>query len=248
MKAVIIDDERDSRDALSLLLESFCPLVNVIGQADGLSQGHQLLESTQPDLVFLDIELRDGNGFELLNQFANNKQGGFKVIFVTGYDNYAVKAFKYLAIDYLLKPVDPDDLIAGVKKVAESLRYDAVQSEVFEQIAKKEDPDRLVVPGMNHHRVLRFDEISAISANGNYVFFRLSDMSEYLASRSLVYYEQWLPETIFFRVHKSHIVNINHVRNINSGAERLVTLANNLQIPLSVRKMPLLLKRLKKSF
>lgn len=245
VNAVIIDDEQDSRDALQLMLETFCPSVAVIGVADSVASGHRLLSDLSPDLVFLDIEMRDGNGFELLNQFASKKTTGFKVIFVTGYDNYAVKAFKYLAIDYLMKPVDPDDLQDAIQKVADSLRYDAVQSEVFEQIARKEDPDRLVVPGLNHHRVLRFDEISVISANGNYVFFKLTDQSQHLASRNLMYYEQWLPSNIFFRVHKSHIVNLNHVRDINSGGDRRVTLTNDLEVPLSVRKMPLLMKLLR---
>lgn len=245
IRALLVDDERDSLDALALMLESFCTGIEVVAEAQGVTAGLEQIQESKPDLIFLDIEMKDGNGFDLLTAASEAGYSGFKVIFVTGYDQYAVKAFKYLAIDYLLKPVDPDDLQEAVQRVEKALMYESLQAQVYDQIRNNKSPDRIVIPGSSKHKVLRFEEITEISANGNYVFFKLVDGSQHLASHTLLYYEKWLPQEVFFRTHKSHIINLNHLKDLDSGSSGSITMSNNTQVPISVRKRPQLMKVLK---
>ena len=144
MKSVIIDDEAKARSALRLSLQNFCPDVEIIGEADGVDSGWKIIESKQPQLVFLDIHISGGTGFELLDKFEEPK---FKIIFITAYDEFAIKAFRYNALDYLLKPIDPDDLIQAVKRISQQ-NFSTILLEQINNLleaSQKKDFDKIVL-------------------------------------------------------------------------------------------------------
>ena len=206
LTAVIIDDEPDSRIALRKLLELYAPHVEVLAEGGGVEEGLAVVTQARPELLLLDIRIADGTGFDLLNRLRENGVP-CKVVFVTGFDQYAVKAFKYLAIDYLLKPVDPDELELAMGKVADALNYDALQAAAYDELAPGREPESLVIAGLKSHKVLRIADIATLQANGNYVFFNMLNGEQHLASHTLAHYEQMLPETRFVRAHRSWLVN-----------------------------------------
>jgi len=241
LTALLIDDEPDSRIALRKLLEFNCPHVQVIGEADGVANALTMVKQTTPELLLLDIRIADGTGFDLLNQLQTESHK-YKVVFITGYDQYAVKAFKYLAIDYLLKPVDPDELEAAIDKVTGALHYDALQNSAYQKLSRKREADSLVIAGLKNHKVLRFKDIGSLQANGSYVFFNMMDSTQHLASHSISHYEQFLPASLFVRTHRSWLVNLEQIGELK-GTE--IRLRNGALVPVSVRKRPAIMKLLR---
>ena len=232
MKALIIDDEPDCVAVLSHQLAIYCPQVQVIAAVSDSLLGLQEIRSLQPDLVFLDIEMPKMNGFQLLDEFG---APSFTLVFTTAYDQFAVKAFKYAALDYLLKPIDPEELKAAVAKAEDKHRTDLRQLEVLrEQLLNGDrgNPHRVAMPYQHGYILLKPDDILYCESDGSYTRFFLNTGEIHLITRTLGEVENTLQSGPFFRVHKSWLVNVNHVRQFfrNEGAYLIMTDGKNIPV------------------
>ncbi|HXB92969.1 MAG TPA: LytTR family DNA-binding domain-containing protein [Puia sp.] len=247
IRTVVVDDEIDSIQVLERLLENACPNIEVIGKADGVESALQLIKLSRPDLVFLDIEMTQGNAFDLLNQL---QPFNFQVIFVTAFDNYAIRAFKYSAVDYLLKPVDADDLRKAVdratarfseKNVVEQMKV-LLENVGTGQLAQQ----KMAVPTMTGLIFVAVRDIVRLEAKGSYTNICLSDKEQIMATRNIRDYEDLLPDTIFYRVHNSHIINLQKIRKYQKGRGGYITMEDGSSIEVATRRREEFLQRLLK--
>ena len=234
-RAVIIDDECQSRKLLRKMLVDFCEGVTVVGEAKDVSSSIELLQKVQPDVVLLDIEMSDGNGFDVLNAF---DYADLHVIFVTGYDQYAIKAIKYAALDYLLKPVDLEELKLAINKLEKGKSYESGQLRFlrnhFEN--RKKQLRQIVLPGRGNHTIIEIQDIIRIEANGSYVMVYLENHKSYLVANSLSYYEELLPSKDFFRIHKSHLINVYKIECFSPGRSSKVLLKDGSELDIAARR------------
>lgn len=234
MKAVIVDDIKESRINLLADLRDYCPDVEVIGEADGVVSALKLLKQQTPDLVFLDIQLLDGSGFDILELLP---KVDFKVIFTTASDAFAIKAFKFSAIDYLLKPIDPDELMHAVKQAKHQQAIEKSQLEVLMSgLKKNETTKRLALHTTERVHLVEVTDIVHCVASDNYTQFVLKDGSKILVSKTLKSFETLLQEEGFFRVHQSHLINIKHIKTLIKRDGGFVLMANGDEIPIASRK------------
>ncbi len=240
-KVVIIDDEASGRNVVRHNLKRFDKDLSVIAEADSVKSGIEVIEALKPDIVFLDVQMQDGTGFDLL---LNVRERGFKVIFVTSFDNFAIKAIKYNAADYLLKPIEPDLFQEAVERVFEILenRQPAVSVEQFNNNYNKFD--RIGLPMSDCVRFISVESILYCSADGNYTRFFFVDGSNCLVCRNMKYYEDILPQSLFIRIHRSFIINIHYVEKYIKGEIPSIVMANGFQIEISRRKKDELLELL----
>lgn len=235
IRAVIIEDEPNSRELLKNMVSNYCEHVEIVGEADDVPSGVAVINELKPSLVFLDIEMPGGDGFDVINQISNLD---FAVIFVTGYNQYAIKAIKYAALDYLLKPIGLGELRAAIQKVqtmgpTPRRNIQFLQDNIDE---KEEDISQIVIPGKQEHSVIEIDDILYLEAQGNYVRFHLDDGLNRLVSYPLNFYEQLLPKSIFFRIHKSHIINLAQVERYEGGRTGKVHLKNGHGLDIAARR------------
>ena len=241
IKAVIIDDEEDARQMLQLLLKKD-PSVEIIGEAASVKEGVALIETSNPMLVLLDIELTDGTGFDLLNHFS---EAEFQVVFITAYDEFAIKAFKYNAIDYLLKPINPLELAKVIYKAKKGVqpnwakRIDALLSTV-----KEKKIEKILLGTSEGINVIKLSEISHIEAEGSYCNIFLIHKERLIVSKNMKELESLLDSKTFFRTHQSYIVNLNFVKKILKDEGGLVLLQDNSKVPISRRRKESFLKNL----
>lgn len=240
-KVVIVDDEASGRNVVRHNLKRFDKDLSVIAEADSVKSGIEVIEALKPDIVFLDVQMQDGTGFDLL---LNVRERGFKVIFVTSFDNFAIKAIKYNAADYLLKPIEPDLFQEAVERVFEILenRQPAVSVEQFNNNYNKFD--RIGLPMSDCVRFISVESILYCSADGNYTRFFFVDGSNCLVCRNMKYYEDILPQSLFIRIHRSFIINIHYVEKYIKGEIPSIVMANGFQIEISRRKKDELLELL----
>jgi two-component system LytT family response regulator len=241
---IIVDDEADARSLLRSMLRDLKPTVNIVAEASSVQQAIAVIEFHKPQLVLLDVELSDGNGFDVLNTLEKQY---FHVIFITGYDHYALKAFRYSAVDYLLKPLHQEQLIQAIEKVRDLRAPEMEKLNHFQsQIANPHmPPKQLVVSHNQGYTFVKLDDILKIEASGSYVYFHLSNGQKMLANYNLGYYEEFLPEEHFFRAHKSYIVNLDHVKHYESGRGGNLVLTDNSKVEVAQRRKPLLLDYLR---
>ena len=209
ISTLLIDDEEKSCLILNKLLEKNCPDIHVIGYAHDLDTAVSLIREKQPQLVFLDVEMEGENGFDILRQF---HPVPFKIIFVTAHLNYAIKAIRYSAADFLLKPVDSDELIEAVSRVSSAGADGTAQ--LYEGLLKNLEPDaicKLAIPVKDGFVYINTDEIVRLEADRAYTLI-FTTGSKYLASRNIREYEHLLPAEHFFRAHNSHLLNLYHVQ------------------------------------
>ncbi|MGV6861675.1 MAG: LytR/AlgR family response regulator transcription factor [Putridiphycobacter sp.] len=228
LRAVIIEDEEVSREILTNYLGNYCPDVEILGQAENIQLGEKLIREKQPELVFLDIEMPFGNGFDLLEKFTNIN---FEVIFITAFSDYAVKAINLSASSYLLKPIDIDEFTSAVNKVKHNLE---AQQEVFntkilaeniKSINKKDQ--KMVIPQMDGFEVVQIADIIRAEAADNYTILFLNQNRKYTLSKTLKFYEELLSEYGFLRTHKSHLVNADHILKYKKGKTGELTMSDN---------------------
>ncbi len=245
MKGIIVDDEVRSRRLLQALCEEYCDGLEIIGLAASVNEAKRLIAQEEPDVVFLDIRMPMESGFELL-KFYNN-DFSFEVIFTTAYDEYAVEAFQFAAIDYLLKPIDIDELIKAVKYVKELRNY-APRPEKFEflqELLAAQKIEKVALTTTDGFTFVHHQNIIRCVAESNYTTVVLIDGTTHLITKTLGHFEKLLFEKDFFRIHKSHLVNLNAVRKfIKSKKGGLVETVDGMQIEVSSRKKEALLERL----
>lgn len=249
IKAVIIDDVDKARIALKSDVEDYCPNIEVIGEADGVASGVSTIVSLKPDLVFLDIKMADGSGFDLLEKLKATDNIDFNIIFTTAYDQYAIKAFKYSAIDYLLKPIDPEDLIEAIKKLdAQSptkLGVDQYQF-LMDQIRHLQNPSpkRIALSSTEKIQIVEISDLVRCEASGNYTYFYTTDGQKIIVSKTMKEYVDILEEQDFVRVHHSHLINMDQVAEFMKIDGTYLVMKNGDQVPVSVRKREDLMKKL----
>ncbi len=245
--AVIVEDETKSREVLETLVKNYCPEVQVIDTADSVTKGVALIRKVNPNLVFLDIEMADGSGFDLLEQLP---EPSFDVIFTTASDQHALRAIKYSAIDYLLKPIDGDELKTAVEKIQkkqsgndnlENLKF------LLQNFRKpSEQYTKITLPTGNAYEIVNVKDIIRCEADGSYTSFFLESKKRLLVSASLKHYEDLLPENDFIRVHHHHLININHVVRYLKTDGGYAVMSDGSQIEISRRKKDAFLQRLNK--
>lgn len=244
MKAVLIDDQSHVRENLKMLLGEFAPEVAVIAEADGVKSGLECLRKYKPDLVFLDIEMADGTGFDLLSLI---KERTFRVIFVTGHEGYAIRAFRVAAIDYLLKPLDPDDLIEAVGKARSQGPLQHVQ--VNEALASQSSDKlkQLVLSDADTVYLVQLSEIIRCQSEDNYTRFFLMDGRKLLISRTMKEFDELLEKSGFFRSHQSHLINLAFFDHLDKRDGGTIFLKDGSSVPLATRKKDNLLQALRET-
>lgn len=242
IKAITIDDEVHCLETLSLLLKEFCPEVQLIDQCRSAKKGLEAIEKYKPDLVFLDIEMPTMNGFEMLQQFSHIP---FDVIFTTGYDAYAIKAIRFSAIDYLLKPIDKDELKKAVAKVSQ--KADHALNQQFDVLLEKLDNrhpllQKIALPTLDGFELVSLENILHCEADSNYTQVVLKQARKILVSRTLKEIEELLEGHAFLRVHHSHLVNLNEIVRYIRGEGGYVVMSDNTSITVSRSRKDALLK------
>jgi two-component system, LytTR family, response regulator len=215
IKAIIIDDEENNCLNLKSMLHRYCPNVDVMGFAQSASSGLELINSLSPDLVFLDIEMPGKSGFDLLQMTGSHN---FNIIFVTAFDKYAIRAIRFSAIDYLLKPVDYKELVMAVNKVAERLSNKSNTHQVYanylENIKNSIPERKIALNTANRTLFAKVKEIIRCEGENNYTHVYLSNGEKILVARTLKDFEELLEDSGFIRVHQSHLVNKEHIRSL----------------------------------
>ncbi len=247
MKAIIVDDEPKSREVMKTLLERFCPSVSIIGTAGNVEDAKVLIADLQPELIFLDVEMPGGNGFKLLDETDRNN---FEIIFVTSYGHYAIPALRYSAIDYLLKPVEIEELRNAVGRVDERLKKKnnskANYRVLNENLSLPQNQQRIAVHGVNDIRFVAAKEIIRLEGDNNYTYIFTSTGAKYHTSKTLKDYEELLQsQSNFFRVHKTHIINLEHVTKFMKNEGGYIVMSDGSQVEVSRRKKQELMDRLK---
>jgi two-component system, LytTR family, response regulator len=244
IRAVIIDDEINGRENLRGSLEKYCPEISVVGEADSAVSGIEIINLLNPDLVFLDIEMPNGNGFKVLEFF---EKPAFGVIFVTAYDQYAIRAIRFSAIDYLLKPINIVELKNAVSRFINRKKdLSGILMEQFRQNRMVESPmKKIALPTTEKIEFREIQSILRCEGEGNYTWFFFTDGSKLLISKSLVEYEEILEGFDFLRTHKTHLVNRQHIRSFNKNDGCSLTLSNGDSVPVSRRRKESLLSQLK---
>ncbi len=239
--AIIIDDETKGRLALSEKIKDYCPIVQVVGEAANGKEGIAAIEMHHPQIVFLDIEMPGMNGFEMLNAIGEKN---FHVIFTTAYDQYAIKAIKYAAFDYLLKPVDIEELRLSISKIAsiENKHLGKQVDLMMHNLQQKKNFNKLAIPSVDGLHFFEVNSIVLLDAHSNYTIIHFSNNTKITASRTLKEFEELLPADIFFRPRHSHIINIQYIKKYIKGDGGQVELENGTLIDVSRRKKEEFLK------
>jgi len=241
LKTLIIDDEVRSRSVLRTMIGKYCNNIDVCGEASTIEEALQLITQERPDLVFLDIELGLGTGFDLLGQIPDIQ---FKTIFITAYDHFAIKAIKWSAQDYLLKPVDPAELTSAVSKVLAT--FNKLHDDVTAQKSEAQDfaGRRLGLPTMDGLTFVDVNDIVHCEAKGAYTEFAFLNKKRIMVSKPLQVYEDMLSGQGFYRVHNSFLVNMVHIKEYVKGRGGSVIMADGASITVATRKKDDFLKHL----
>lgn len=215
MKAIIIDDEIDAREVLKLEIERNCDDVDIISMCSSAKEGLQAIKNVKPDLIFLDIDMPYMDGFELLELA---QPGKYKIIFVTAFDEYAIKAFKTSAVDFLLKPVITTELVDAVDKIRSSTEFSATNHYSFlsNQIhdIRKNNLNKIITSTIDGYDLISIDNIIYLNSDDSYTHLHLKLGKKHTVSKNLKHFQEYLPEDIFFRCHKSYMINLNHMDRI----------------------------------
>ena len=249
MKAIIIEDELNVLSGFKKLLQTFCPDVEVVGSAENVESGVALVQQTSFDILFLDINLPDGSGFDLLHQLS---QRDFHTIFVTAYDQYAIDAFKISAVDYLLKPISPDLLKKAIEKIKhlEGLVVQEDQLEAIQQRIEAEynQHEKIILRDTEGMRIVEVSSIVYCEAEGSYTKFYFDNGETILTSMHLKEYERLLEPYGFIRCHHSYLINLQHVLAVNKNDGGVVVLSGQISLPLSTRKKSSVVEAIKARF
>ena len=243
IRAIIIDDEAHCIDTLSMLLKEFCPDIQVTEPCRSAQKGLEAIRKHKPDIVFLDIEMPVMNGFEMLEQF---DEIAFAIIFTTSYDQYAIKAIRFSALDYLLKPIDPNELISAVKKVKEQRHLP--MAEQFQMLLKQihgksSGFNKIAVPTNEGFELIPADQVVYCEANDNYTHLFLKNKTRIIACRTLKEIEEQLRDFPFFiRVHHSYLVNLNEVTKYIRGEGGYLLMSEGSSVNVSRSRKESLMK------
>lgn len=237
LRSIVVDDEFYCRNNLKMIIEDFCPEIEVVAMADSADQARSMIHEYKPDLVFLDIKMPKEDGFSLLDSMPSRN---FSVVFTTAHSEFALKAFKADAVDYIEKPINIDDLKNAINKV---LKYQINQ--LSDKKDEHKDTDRISLATRDGFMMVKNEEIIHLEASDNYTMIYMSENRKFLSCKNIKVYEESLNKNVFFRVHKSHIVNIsNHLKGFTRNDGNIAVLSNGKQIPVARRKLTEFLHRI----
>ena len=242
LRTLIIDDEQPQRLNIEKMLRLYCPQLEVVGQADGVKTGAEAIKKLKPELVLLDIKLEDGSGFDLLNAL---QPIDFRVIFITAFDQFAIKAFRFNALDYLLKPIDPDELCQAATRASNIIQNDFnLQLANLQKFMNRDDKTqtRIIVKTHDNIHLVPVSDILYCQSDNNYTRFHLADHRQIMVSATLKDYEDIFSESGFFRAHKSFLVNLKHFIRFERGDGGFLVLSGEIKIPVASRKRDELLE------
>jgi len=237
IRGIIVEDERHSRETLRGMLDRYCKNVEVIAEADSYRSGLKEIREHNPDVVFLDIQMPDGSGFRMLEEL---DKIDFEIIFTTAFDQFAIKAIKYSALDYLLKPLDPEELVRALKKVETKLSHQKVNQNIqvlLDNIkARDADPHKIILSTSEKIHIIETDQIIRCESDNYYTNFFLADGKKILISKTLKENEQLLSDHNFIRPHKSHLVNVKFIKGFLKYDGGYIEMTDGSRIPVSRRK------------
>jgi two-component system LytT family response regulator len=246
LRAVIVDDEQDAVSFIASIAAEYCPQIEIVGKAFSAIEGIEVITKEKPDLVFLDVEMPHGSGFDLLAGFPEKD---FDVIFITAFNHYAIKAIKFSAVDYILKPINISEFIEAVKRVEERRKEKKDQkinfSALFENL-KTGLPSKLAIPTSSGMEYLNTREIIRIEADRSYSWFFMENGEKYLVSRNLKEYQELLSDRNFFRTHNSHLINLEHVKKYIRHEGGYIEMTDGSTAPISRGKKDLFLEQMGK--
>jgi two-component system, LytTR family, response regulator len=250
MRAILVDDEPDGIRTLEKMLELNCPEVEIEATCSNTMAAKQKLEEIHPDVVFLDIRMPGKSGLDMLAELSVTN---FEVIFVTAHNEYLLQALQFSAVDYLMKPVDEDRLVEAVERVKKRIKQKQTggQAEILLHNIKKAGfplEMRLCLPTQKGFTIVKLEEIAYCEAQRSYTIFRLINNKSIMISKPLFDYERLLVDTVFFRVHKSFLINLLHVKEYTRGEGGTVIMSNGMEIEVSRRKKEQFLAKVKESF
>ncbi len=237
LSALIIDDEDKVRETLMHMLSAYCPTIKVIGEANNVQSGYDLIIESKPDVVFLDIKMPDGTGFELLKKF---DKIDFYFIIITAFEEFAIQSFKVSALDYLLKPVDPTDLMNAVVKLTKIIDSDETKVRLNALISniesERNDSKKIVIKTLDGVFVVQSDEIVRCESDNNYTIIYFKDTTKILVSKTLKEFDDLLTPLSFIRCHQSHLINTKYIVKYTKYPNAVLILTDGISIPVSVRK------------
>jgi len=233
MRAIIVDDEAKSRNTLKSSLEKYTPDIEVVADAASVVEALKKIKEFQPDLLFLDVQLPDGSGFDILELLPNLS---FKIIFVSAYDKYAIDAFKFSAIDYLLKPVEPDLLIKAVEKSSREDKLESLEGKLNVLLGNRKRIEKIALPSTNGLELVKVKNILYCQADSNYTIFHLQNNQQVMVSRSLKEYDEILTPQGFYRIHQSYLIKLSFVKKYIKGEGGSVILENGKELDVSRRR------------
>lgn len=236
IRTLIIDDEAPIRELISGILENYSEQTEVVGTADGVKTGLEAIRQLNPQLVLLDVNLTDGTGFDVLRQLDEVK---FAVIFITAYEKYAVKAFRFSAVDYIMKPVNIDELITAIDKAVEMMEGKTLNQQLknfFDNINSKPEDKKIVLKDSKSIYIVKVADIIRCEADHNYTTFFLTNGNQIVVSKTLKEYEELLSDFRFLRTHQSHLININHIISFEKNEGGYLKMEDGSSVPVSKRK------------
>lgn len=241
IKAILIDDDKNLREGMKGLLSRFAPTIKIIGEADSVASGIEVMNRLEPQVVFLDIQLNDGTGFDILEKLAEqNKTIKSNVVFITAHEQYAIKAFRFSALDFLLKPVDPEELQKVIVKIETVLENKNDYSHIdllLENIRKNVDNfKRIALSTSDGIHLFDISDIIRCESTDNYTKFYIRNNKPVLISKTLKEYEELLKEHNFERIHQSHLINLNYLKSYIKKDGGYVVLKDESRLPISQRK------------
>ena len=246
LKTIIIDDEFNAVQSLEVLIQEYCDDVQVVAKAYSVAEGIEKFHQTNPDIIFLDIEMPDNLGFEVLEALPDSKS---EIIFTTAYSQYAIKAFKYSAIDYLLKPIKIDELKNAINKVKQrkiNQLFSHYNYDILLHNLSKEVPDKIAIPSEEGFEYLLVDDIVLIEAQGSYSNIVLSNKQKILVSKGLYEFQQILDSDSFLKVHRSYLINLKYVQRYIRKSGGAILMFDGTVIPVSNRNKEIYLLKMKR--
>jgi two-component system LytT family response regulator len=243
IKTIVIDDEMKARETILNMLKVYCPEVDIIDTAGSVEEGLEVLEKNKPDLLLLDIKMADGTGFDLLRKISDVT---FLVIFITAFEEFAIRAIKFSAIDYILKPLDPDELVSAIEKARSVLHKDNM-NEKLEALYDNLDSlntntKKIVLKTTDSVHIVNIKDIIRCESEKNYTHFFTVEDEKITVSRTLKEFNEMLANFKFFRVHQSHLINLEHVKKYEKQGGGVLVMNDNSAVPVAFRKKDDLMK------
>lgn len=246
IKAVIIDDEKELRDLNRSLLEDNFPHIEIAGEADSVDSGIELIQRCNPDIVLLDIEIKGGTGFNILQKV---KPYNFKLVFITAHNHFSLKAIKFSAIDYILKPVNEFEFTHAIENAQQAIEKHQMELQVnnfFDHYEKKTQSKKIVLRTSDAMHIIDISEICYCQSDNSYTTFFLTENREVVVSKSIKEYAELLEEFNFIRPHQSYLVNFNFVQKIDKSDGGFIIMNTGAEIPISARRKQALMQILDK--